>query len=66
MGKGDLVGKSLFESNLREKYSITVIAIRRNGKISLSPGPGEKLMESDRLILVGDNIGIQRFEAEVS
>ena len=64
--KGDLVGKSLFESNLREKYSITVIAIRRNGKISLSPGPGEKLMESDRLILVGDNIGIQRFEAEVS
>jgi trk system potassium uptake protein TrkA len=64
--KGDLVGKSLFESNLREKYSITVIAIRRNGKISLSPSPGEKLMESDRLILVGDNIGIQRFEAEVS
>ena len=64
--KGDLVGKSLFESNLREKYSITVIAIRRNGKISLSPSPGEKLMESDRLILVGDNSGIQRFEAEVS
>ena len=64
--RGDLVGKSLFESNLREKYSITVIAIRRNGKISLSPSPGEKLMESDRLILVGDNIGIQRFEAEVS
>ena len=64
--RGDLVGKSLFESNLREKYSITVIAIRRNGKISLSPSPGEKLMESDRLILVGDNSGIQRFEAEVS
>ena len=64
--RGDLVGKSLFDSHLREKYSITVIAIRRNGKMSLSPSPSEKLMESDRLILVGDNIGIQRFEAEVS
>jgi trk system potassium uptake protein TrkA len=64
--KGDLLGKSLFDSNLREKYGITVIAIRRNGKIALSPNPSEKLEESDRLILVGDNVGIQRFEAEVS
>ena len=64
--RGDLVGKSLFDSHLREKYGITVIAIRRNGKIALSPSPSEKLVESDRLILVGDNVGIQRFEAEVS
>ena len=62
--RGNLVGKSLMESNLRERYGITVIAVRRNGKISLSPSPADKLAESDRLILVGDNIGIQRFEAE--
>ena len=62
--RGNLVGKSLKESNLRERYGITVIAVRRNGKISLSPSPVDKLVESDRLILVGDNIGIQRFEAE--
>ena len=64
--RGNLVGKSLMESNLRERYGITVIAVRRNGKISLSPSPADKLAESDRLILVGDNIGIQRFEAEAS
>ncbi len=63
---GNLVGKSLLESKLREKYSITVIAVRRAGKISLSPDPADKLVESDRLIIVGDNLGIQRFEAEVS
>ena len=63
---GRLVGKSLLESKLREKYSITVIAVRRAGKISLSPDPAAILVESDRLIIVGDNLGIQRFEAEVS
>jgi len=63
---GSLVGKSLLESKLREKYSITVIAVRRAGKISLSPDPAAILVESDRLIIVGDNLGIQRFEAEVS
>lgn len=63
---GNLVGKSLLESKLREKYSITVIAVRRAGKISLSPDPAAILVESDRLIIVGDNLGIQRFEAEVS
>jgi trk system potassium uptake protein TrkA len=63
---GKLAGKSLLESNLREEYGITVIAIRRNGKLSLSPSPSEKLVESDRLILVGDNDGIQRFEIKYS
>ena len=63
---GRLVGKSLLESKLREKYSITVIAVRRAGKISLSPDPAAILVESDRLIIVGDNLGIQRFETEVS
>lgn len=61
--RGNFVGKSLAETRLREKYGITVIAIRRNNKISLSPSPTEKFLESDRLILVGDTQGIQRFES---
>ena len=61
--RGHFVGKSLAETRLREKYGITVIAIRRNNKISLSPSPTEKFLESDRLILVGDTQGIQRFES---
>ena len=63
---GKLAGKTLLESNLREHYGINVIAVRRNGKLSLSPNPGEKLAESDRIVLVGDNVGIQRFESEYS
>ena len=63
---GKLSGKNLFEANLREKFGITVIGFRRKGKMSLSPNPNERLVESDQLILVGDNMGIQRFEAEYS
>lgn len=63
---GKLAGKNLIEAKLREKFGITVIAIRRNGKIELSPSPTEEFNEADRLILVGDNNGIQRFEAEYS
>lgn len=63
---GKLVGTSLLEANLREKYGITVIALRRNGKLILSPNPSEKFIDTDTLILVGDSNGIQGFEAYYS
>jgi trk system potassium uptake protein TrkA len=61
--QGNLVGTNLIESNLRAKYGITVIAIRRKGKLMLSPSPTENFAESDTLILVGDTGSIQQFEA---
>lgn len=63
---GELVGTNLIESNLRAKYGITVIAIRRKGKLLLSPSPTENFAEDDTLILVGDNTAIQRFETTYS
>lgn len=63
---GELIGTNLIESNLRAKYGITVIAIRRQGKLLLSPSPTENFAEDDTLILVGDNIAIQRFETTYS
>lgn len=63
---GKLVGTSLLESNLRAKYGITVIAIRRNGQLTLSPSPNTKFADGDKIILVGDNVSIQRFEIAYS
>ena len=60
----ELVGTSLLESKLRERYGITVIAVRRNGKLILSPSPSEKFIDGDTLILVGDSKGIQQFELD--
>lgn len=57
-----LVTSNLVEADLRSKYGITVIALRRKDKLLLSPDPMEKFMPEDKLILVGDSLGIQRFE----
>lgn len=61
---GKLKGVSLLKSGLRPRYGITVLGIRRNEKILLSPSPEEVLRETDTLILAGDGNGIQRFEKD--
>lgn len=60
----NLRGISLLASDLRPKYGITVLGIRRNGRILLSPSPEEVFREGDALILVGDSTGIHRFEKD--
>lgn len=59
-----LRGVSLLASDLRPRYGITVLGIRRNGKILLSPNPEEIFREGDTLILVGDSTGIHQFEKD--
>ncbi|MDD4600614.1 Ktr system potassium uptake protein A [bioreactor metagenome] len=57
-----LVGKSLLETNLRAKYAINVLAIKRKDEIIVPPLPTEKIMLEDILIVVGGNEGVQRLE----
>lgn len=48
-----LAGKSLAESELGDKYAITVLAIQRKKKILLVPAANELLFSGDRLIVSG-------------
>lgn len=57
-----IVGYSLVESNLRAKYSINVVAIKRGDKILVSPDPNEKIQSNDVLIAIGSNTGVKEFE----
>lgn len=57
-----LVGKSLAESNLRAKYDINVLAIKRNDEIIVPPQASEKILKDDIVIVVGRNEGVQRLE----
>lgn len=57
-----LIGKSLAESNLRAKYEINVLAIKRKDEIIVPPLPSEKILPADILIVVGGNEGVQRLE----
>jgi trk system potassium uptake protein TrkA len=58
-------GKTLKELNMRVKYGINIIAIRREGKINVSPKAEDRIMENDVLVVVGDNDGIIRLENRV-
>ena len=49
------VGKSLKELRLRNEYKISVMAIRRNGQILVSPDPDQPMEAEDVLILLGKN-----------
>lgn len=54
------VGKTLAQSEIRAKYDLNVVAIRHNGKIDASLKPNREIMESDILIVMGENRQIQR------
>ncbi|MEG6586494.1 potassium channel family protein [Dendrosporobacter sp. 1207_IL3150] len=57
-----LVGKSLVGSNIRAKYGINVVAIKRGEDLIVPPLPTENFLDKDILVVVGTNEGVQRLE----
>ena len=52
--KPDWVGKNLIELNLRKKYSINVVAVRKGDMVSVDIDPHEQLAEADKLIVIAN------------
>ena len=50
--KDEWIGKSLMELNLRKKYAINVVAIRKKEKVSVNIDPAEKLSGDSKLIVI--------------
>ncbi|MGN0318392.1 MAG: potassium channel family protein [Lachnospira sp.] len=48
-------GKSLIELNLRKKYEINVIALKRNNEINVTPVADMPLLKDDVLVILGKN-----------
>ena len=64
-----IVNRSLMETQLRKKYGLVVIGIKRpDGQLVFNPEAGEVIREGDLLILMGDvtNLGHLRGEANLS
>lgn len=57
-----LVGLTLLKSDLRAKFGINVVALKRKGQIIVSPLPTEVFEQGDILVIIGDSLGIQQFE----
>ncbi|OTW80517.1 potassium channel protein [Bacillus thuringiensis] len=57
-----LVGKSLLESDVRNQFDVTILAILRNGDIIHNPTGQEKLQEHDMIIVFGLVEKLKQFE----
>ena len=52
--KPDWVGKNLIELHLRKKYSINVVAIRKDDAVSVDIDPHAPLQAEDKLIVIAN------------
>lgn len=52
--KPEWEGKNLIELNLRKKYSINVVALRREETVSVDIDPHAPLLKSDKLIVIAN------------
>ncbi len=48
-----LYGKTLKESDLRNKFGITVLAVKRGSEVIVNPKAHEKLIEGDTVLILG-------------
>ncbi|EJS75391.1 MULTISPECIES: potassium channel family protein [Bacillus] len=66
VGKGSiLASKSLLESDVRNKFDVTILAILRNGNVIHNPTGQEKLQEHDMIIVFGSVEKLGQFEKEL-
>ncbi|MNX83279.1 Ktr system potassium uptake protein A [compost metagenome] len=48
-------GKTLGETGLRERFGVTVIAIKGKGGVNIAPLTGDRIHPGDILTVIGDN-----------
>lgn len=66
VGKGSiLASKSLLESDVRDQFDVTILAILRNGDVIHNPTGQEKLREHDMIIVFGSVEKLGQFEKEL-
>lgn len=59
-----LIGKTIKDLNLREKYSLSIVALESEGDTVTRLHPSRILKENDYIVVVGDNEDIQAFEKD--
>jgi len=54
------IGKTLVELDVRRKYGVSVVAIRKGDSIRANPGGNERLESNDVMVLIGTKPAIRR------
>ena len=54
------IGKTIGEINIRQKYGINIMAVKKNGNLELTITPDTRFVEGDSLLVLGKNKDIQK------
>lgn len=54
------IGKSLSDLGIRVKYKVSILGVRRGEELVINPAPGEPLAEDDILIVLGENMHLEK------
>ncbi|MBP2002027.1 trk system potassium uptake protein TrkA [Paenibacillus shirakamiensis] len=57
-----VIGQNLKELNVRAKYGCNVMAIKREGKMNISPDASDRLSDGDILVIVGHKDDLMKLE----
>ena len=57
-----LIGKTLIEADLRARFEVNVVAVKRGEQVIVPPQPDAKIEKGDLLVVVGGNTGIAALE----
>lgn len=60
-----LAGKSIIDLDIRAKYGVNIVAIKRDKDIVISPQADDKIQREDILIIIGSDKDIHHFEKKV-
>ncbi len=55
-----LVGQSIKEADIRRRYGVNIVAIRRDDELLVSPDPNELFREDDILVILGKTANCER------
>lgn len=55
-----LVGHTLLECDLRRRFGVTVLAVKRGDHLTVFPAPDYTFVRGDLLAVIGENSGISR------
>ena len=56
----DWIGKSIIQIDIRKKYSISILAVKENGKMNLSVTPDTVLNENQTMLVLGDRKALEK------
>lgn len=61
MAPAELVGKTLAEAHIRQRYGITVVAIKHAGEAATYATPETVIAPGDIMVVAGDNVVVEKF-----